>query len=251
MWRQRGITDQFDDVFAYTTETIKLIGLFLGAKEAMREGRGEDMIKFWRIANIYFLGGGCSNYYKYTTRTLIRMKTTISKRGEYILLNNRGVNVSGTRRGYMANDERIENGVMQLKALLSSKSSTAEFSWMQKLSVAGSEMWDIRRTLINEVGGSGNSAYHQHVRTSEDVKLMCARILELKMLVKEEGRRVQGGKVELVWEKGKQNFKRYVPGIWRAMLPGSKVTPLPVEDCELEEEMEVAALHDDFICSTQ
>ena len=111
--------DEFvDKVCVYSMEVLTLGLLWHGFHDAIREGDGERILRYWRYLMVVFTASNNYNYAKEAVHLLLQYHYTLSERQKAQLLWSRCVNTTGVAGANIPGDLHMEHLNRRLKTVL-------------------------------------------------------------------------------------------------------------------------------------
>ena len=107
-----------DGVQFYAVEVLSLSLIWHGFHDAIREGDGERIMRYWKLLLILFKASNKYNYAKEAVTVLMQCKYSFSERQRHQLLWSRCVNTKGCIGGNIPCDLHMEHLNRRLKTML-------------------------------------------------------------------------------------------------------------------------------------
>ena len=112
------VTTSEDGVFTYAMELLTLSLLWHGFHDAIREGDGERIIRYWKFLFIIFKSSSCHNYAKEAVTFLLQYYYNLTPRQRSQLLWSRCVNTRGVPGANIPCDLHMEHLNRRLKIVI-------------------------------------------------------------------------------------------------------------------------------------
>ena len=180
--------DSTDTVYLYATEIITLGLLWHGFHDAIKEGDGDRILRYWKFLLVAFKATGHRNYAKEAVNLLYQYYYVFPERKKQQLLWSRCVNTRGCAGANIPCDLHMEHLNRQLKSIIRGMGGNVTPARIQKAAKSIAVVHRVCAVFELETVGHRHSDRHPYPTFEKDMAVIVKILEEEKMLVKKPAR---------------------------------------------------------------
>ena len=181
-----------DEIFLYAREVLSLCLLWHGYHDAISEGDGDRVLRYWRFLFLVFKNAGRKNYSLEALNLLVQDQYLLSPREKAQLKWGRFINTQGRQGCNIPCDLHTEHLNRRLKCIMRNMGANVTD---KSISVAAKSIGvvnNICKVFENEVDAQSSSDRHPSPSFKRDLDLILAALNEQDVFVDHGSRKVAG-----------------------------------------------------------
>ena len=176
-------TSTADLVHLYAKEVLTLALLWFGFHDAIKEGDGKRILRYWKFLLVVFKVGDRHNYAKEAVNLLLQYKYLLSPRKAAQLAWSRCVNTTGKVGGNIPCDLHLEHLNRTLKSILSTRGSNINATSIIRAGQTVSAVHRICQVFEKQTLGKKNKTSHPYPSFEKDLKLVLSVLKDENVFV--------------------------------------------------------------------
>ena len=177
-----------DGVCAYASELLSLGLLWHGFHDAIKEGDGDRIIRYWKFLLVVFKSSNCRNYAKEAVNLLLQYHYLLSDRKKAQLIWSRCVNTHGYPGANIPCDLHMEHLNRRLKTVIRNMGANVKPASIQKAGKALAPVYNICQRFELQTSRSIQSHHHPVPKFGKDFETVLKLLDEEKVFVPMTGR---------------------------------------------------------------
>ena len=181
-------TQTNDGVYLYATDLLSIGLIWHGFYDAIREGDGERVYRYWKFLLLIFKATNCQNYSKEAVILLMQEKR-LSPRQSTQLKWSRFVNTKGRTGCNIPCDLHMEHLNRRLKTIIRNMGSNVTESSFKQAAASINVVNHICQRFEEEVQSKPSSSRHPYPSFKNDLNLLVQTLLDNEVFTAKNGRK--------------------------------------------------------------
>jgi len=177
------LPDCEDEVYLYSTEFLSLALVWHGYYDAIREGDGERILKYWKFLLIIFKSSGKKNYGKEAVNLLLQYYYLFSERQKHQMLWSRCINTRGYKGTNIPADLHMEHLNRRLKIMMRNLGANIKPSSIEKAGRCIGVVQNVCHVFEEETSSKHSSDKHPIPKFKKDFQTILQLLDEEQVFI--------------------------------------------------------------------